>query len=217
MSCNNIPIKLVLATTDPKLYNNDKWLWGSQLYWAVECLPVQQTTISDRLIPQINPDGYLPLVSNPATWDYCKSARCNPHSEKMQLVFTFDPASTNPNDYLQFVIDISCNVTDSPQHFITDKKGNKIYLDIVEVSKMTRHPYVELWIAQSNKEQALNISGLQNQTLDIETSPVQNSKEWIWITLAILLSCSILVAGVLLMYRYMPRNTNVSVGAGNIY
>lgn len=182
--CEDIPVELLLATTDVELYK-DRWLWDGPLYWAVECLPHGQTSVSDRVLPNVPVTSFMPIQETPERWNYCLSKACNRTSDTMQIIFTFNPASTDPKDYLQYVIDINGFVSDSPQHSITDSKGSHLYLNIVEVSKMIRQPYVEVWIARGNVD---NRSGL---TL---TSKITIDKPVNWI-----LPISIL-AGVLFLF-----------------
>lgn len=146
-----MPVELVIATTDPDLYDSDTntWKWSGQMYWAVECLQHDQRTVADRVVPYITPTNYMPLDHSPSIWNYCKSQRCGAESVSMQIVFTFNPHSTDPNDFLQFVIN-HCHVTDVPRHDIRDENGHSFYLDIVEVSKLAKDPYIEVWIAKTH-------------------------------------------------------------------
>ena len=205
-SCSNTPIELVLATTDPKLYDakNKRWLWNDQMYWAVECLPHRQNTVSDLLVPKINPNNYLKLDDSPTVWDYCKSKQCNDTAGSMQIVFTFNPQSTDPKDFLQFVIDTHCCVTDTPRHAIKDKSGNSVYLSIVEISEMLRYPYVEVWIdgSQSSTKTSLTDTQLLSSTM-----PNKGVSIMLWVGLIILLIV-VMVIGMLLFTR--PKNVPVT-------
>jgi len=158
--CTYKPLKLVLATTDTALYDIDKkvWRWDGPLFWSVQCLVNKQTTISHALVPKLNKDSYLEISNSPTEWDYCLSRGCNSDSESMHIIFTFKPQSSDPNDYLQFVTDIYCHVTDFPQNFITDNSGKSWYINIVEVSKSMRENYVEMWIAQDHPQNVLEIT-----------------------------------------------------------
>lgn len=151
-NCKYNPLELVLATTDSDLYDisNKKWRWAGPLYWAVECLDNRQSVISHNVVPNISPDRYLPIETSPTTWDYCKSKRCQKDSESMHIIFTFKPNSKDPEDFLQFVTDIYCHITDFPQNSIKDNAGKEWFITIEEVSKATRYPYVELWIADAH-------------------------------------------------------------------
>ncbi len=197
--CSIDPIELVLATTDSSLYDEakNKWIWSGSMYWTVECLPNRQTTVSDNVSPRINPDKYMVLDTSPITWDYCKSQKCSRNSDTMQIIFTFDPKSTDPNDYLQFVIDIHCKVTDYPDHGIKDAKGEEFYLDIVEVSKMIRQPYVEIWIARTFKDSVLTLAAAR-EPVDEEDQP---SYTFIWVIIILVILLVFFVSGFFL-YRY---------------
>ena len=87
--CSNNPVELVLATTDPTLYNaaENSWTWDGQMYWTVECLSPKQTSVSDTVLPRIPPEQYITLDTTPATWNYCKSKKCSPRSTSMHIIF----------------------------------------------------------------------------------------------------------------------------------
>jgi hypothetical protein len=201
-SCSNIPVELILATTDPKLYDakNNKWLWDGQMYWAVECLPHRQNTVSDRSTPNIDPNKYLKLSSSPTNWDYCNSKQCGSNSDSMQIVFTFNPHSTDPNDFLQYVIDIHCQVTDSPRHIIKDAKGNKLFLDIVEISKMNKIPYVEIWIARSNDYKDLTVVLEAAEMKHVRT--VESDNTWLFVGILLAILVIALTVGGVLFFRH---------------
>ena len=152
MECSNTPVQLVLATTDPELYNIDteKWTWSGTLFWSVQCLPSGQDTVSDSHLPKLTRDEYLPIDKTPTNWNYCKSKNCGVGADTMHVIFTFNPDSTDPKDYLQYVVDIHCHVTDYPSHTIKDSDGNDVYFDIIQMMRMSMDPYVEFWIEKSN-------------------------------------------------------------------
>ncbi len=229
--CSNIPVELVLATTDPKLYDaeTNTWLWNGQMYWAVECLSHHQRTVSDRVVPNIKPENYLPLDHSPSQWDYCRSQNCGAGSDSMQIIFTFNPHSTDPNDFLQYVIDIHCQVTDSPRHDIKDTKGNSFYLDIVEISGMTKEAYVEVWIDRTHEDKKLTVAALEAEhsmfktalAITTDQSPTQSSSSdiIIIIVLVIVLLLALVVGGIVFIkYRKStaPSNIPQTVGFGNI-
>lgn len=153
--CENV--ELLIATTDDNLYK-DKWLWSGILYFAINCLPDGQISVSDKVLPNINLSSYTPLIDTPQRWDYCKSRNCNLTSQTLQLVFTFKPDSTDPKDFLQYVINVNGIVNDSPTHSISDMNGRELYLNIVEISKLIRKPYIEIWISRGNIENHLQTS-----------------------------------------------------------
>ena len=190
-------MEFVLATTDPNLYDetNDKWIWSGSMYWTVECLPNRQSTVADNMLPGINSDNYMVLEKSPVLWDYCKSKQCTKNSDTMQLVFTFNPKSTDPNDYLQFVIDIHCQVTDYPKHSIKDNDGKEFYLDIVEVSKMTKQPYVEIWIAKATGQDGVPSSSIHQSKTQETTSSV-----FIWVIIIMLILLVLLTGGFFLYF-----------------
>ncbi len=222
--CSNIPVELVLATTDPNLYDakNNKWLWDGQMYWAVNCLPHRQTTVSDRVIPRLKPDNYLKLDKIPAEWNYCKSKKCSANSAAMHVIFTFNPQSTNPNDYLQYVMDIHCHVTDFPKHDIVDNSGHKFYIDIVEVGKMANEPYVEFWIAKTHQDKKLTVATLKAaHAIDLKGIVVSGdtSKNKIGWIVGIFLTLLIIALVVGFVYKFKSTSKRVlvqSVGVGNI-
>jgi hypothetical protein len=151
MNCSNTRLNLVLATTDPALYSpQSKWSWNGQMYWAVECLPSEQTTVSDRVAPLLDSARYAKLTDSPAVWN-------SSSSDSLQLIFTFKPGSPDPGDYLQYVIDLFGHVTDRPHHTIADNAGNKLYLDIVEVSRSPKLDHVEVWIAKAQQVQEMTV------------------------------------------------------------
>nr|QBK87969.1 MAG: hypothetical protein LCMAC202_03300 [Marseillevirus LCMAC202] len=215
--CSNIPVELVLSTTDPNLYDakNKKWLWDGQMYWAVKCLPHRQTTVSDRVIPRLPANNYLKLDKIPAVWDYCKSTKCTANSESMHVIFTFNPQSTNPNDYLQFVVDIHCHVTDFPKHDIMDNGGNKFYIDIVEVGKMTREPYVEIWIARTHQDKKLTVAALKAAHAEFK-EPGDDTSSRIGLIIGILLAILIIASLTGFMLYWYKRKAGAPVITGGV-
>lgn len=193
--CSTDPIELILATTDPDLYDEtqNKWTWGGTMYWAVECLTSGQSTVSDRVVPAINYGSYTPLTKSPSTWNYCLSKQCEKNSMSMHIVFTFDPKSTDPNDYLQFVVNVHCQVTDYPRHGIKDKNGQDLYLSIVELSKMVSEPYVEIWIAKTDRVTPMDE---EQVALTAPLSAGNGGNNWLWVAMIIIIIILIfLIAG----------------------
>ena len=213
MNCSTIPVELILATTDPKLYDNG-WLWNGDLFWAVECLPTRQYSVSDSVLPSIEFENYTKLQDSPTKWDYCNSTKCRLNSESMLVVFTFDPKSTNPKDFLQYVINIHCRVTDYPRHSITDNAGEKLFFDIVEVAKMTRQPYVELWIARSEGNKILTVPKfvtLPTSPFSFMTSTSSSTSIISWGVLFFLI-IGLLVAGIFFYKSQVIKQSLVATG-----
>lgn len=154
MECKTNPVELVLATKDEKLYDSEgkKWKWSGTLYWIVACLNNNQTSVADIKAPNYPEEKYVPIDENPISWDFCGS-NCNIQSQSLHVVFTFKPLSKDPKDFLQFVVNPYCKVTDRPLHFILDDNENAVYFNIVQVDKMSKKPYVELWIEFTTAEQ----------------------------------------------------------------
>lgn len=193
MSCKNNPVELVIATTDKNLYDpqSKKWAWSGDMYWAVDCLPTRQTTVSNAIVPNVK--NYQKISDTPTIWDFCESENCTPASQSMQIVLTFDPKSKNPQDYLQYVVNVNCDVTHSPDHTIKDSAGNAFVIDILEVSKLTKQPYVEIWIASG-------LPRAESDSLSITTEKTSNSNAlWIIIGVSVLLLLIILA---IIIYSY---------------
>lgn len=154
MECKTNPIELVLATKDSKLYDTEKnqWRWGGVLYWCVNCINSKQTSVADIRAPKYPREKYIAISENPTSWDFCGS-NCNIQSQSFHIVFTFKPGSSEPKDYLQFVVNPYYKVTDKPLHYILDGDNRAVYFNIVEVSKLNKTPYVELWIEFTTAEQ----------------------------------------------------------------
>lgn len=190
--CSKNPVELVLATTDPRLYDakQGSWLWKGTLYWAVECLQNRQTSVSDYIVPNIPKDKYLPIETNPTTWNYCNSRGCTSHSNSMHVVFTFNPESTDPDDYLQYVLNIDCNVTHNPQHAIADNDGDNILIAIEEISALTKQSYVELWISRESEQQKLiddNFLNIFRSTPELVVNEPQVESNWVlWFLIALI-------------------------------
>lgn len=155
MECKTNPIELVLATKDSKLYDSEKnkWQWDGTMYWCVECLNNNQTSVADIRAPSYPSEKYMPISENPTTWDFCESNCSAQTAQSFHIVFTFKPTSTDPKDYLQFIVNSAYRVTDKPLHYILDNANRAVYFNIVEVNKMNKNPYVELWIEFTTAEQ----------------------------------------------------------------
>jgi hypothetical protein len=153
MSCINQPYELILATTDDKLYDisSNKWLWDGDMYWYIDCLYSKQYNISEYIVPDISKEKYLKLDNSPTNWNFCLSKNCNnnTNSNSFLIIFTFNPKSKDPNDYLQYVINSDEEITFAPTHDIKDNKGDSFYLDIIDISRLFRENYIEIWIIKS--------------------------------------------------------------------
>lgn len=158
-ACSKVPTEILLATSDTDLYDTatKSWKWTGELYVHIMCLPDKQRSVTDRLAPSVDPSRYIQIQQNPTYWNFCLSDDCTRFSESIQLIFTFDPTSTNPNDYLQYVIDIYGDVTDKPDHSIVDKTGAQVYFDIVQLSKIFNRPYLEIWLTDVHEKPAANV------------------------------------------------------------
>lgn len=154
---NNNPVEFLLATSNSKLYDavNGKWLWSGQLYWGIDCLPSSQFNTPDNVKPNLT---LVPITKSPETWDFCKS-NCYNNSYLLLIVFTFKPDSKDARDYLQYVLNIHCGITDYPKHTIMDGDGKPFYINIEEISKMldATPKYVELWIDASTSVANTNL------------------------------------------------------------
>lgn len=152
MECKLTPIELLIATKDEKLYNVEKktWKWTGTMYWMVQCLNNNQSSVSDIKAPTYPSASYLPITENPTTWNFCNS-KCNIQSQSLHVVFTFKPSSTDPKDFLQFVVNPYCKVTDKPLHYILDLEGKAVYFTL-EMDKLNKKPYVELWMMFTTAE-----------------------------------------------------------------
>lgn len=201
-TCQNNPVELMLATTDINLYDSG-WKWSDDLYWSVDCLPSRQTTVSDIVVPDIKESNYVKVSTTPVDWDFCKSENCTPTSQSLQIVLTFDPSSKDPMDYLQYVINVNLDVTHSPSHTIKDSAGQEFAIDIVEVSKLAKQPYVEVWIASGTpmgESDGLSGDGYEMSTKD-------NTTLWILIGLFTLFLIVVFVVFII-KYYYKPKVSN---------
>lgn len=199
MSCKNVPVSCVLATTDDKLYNEKTgWKWSGKMYWSVNCLESGQLTVSDMIAPKIQKENYLQLDKSPSMWDFCKSGGCTRETNFLHIVFTFNPGSTNPADYLQYVVSINNKVIDLPRYSIKDSNGKNLYIDIIQISSIIHEPYVELWIAKGQ-------TGLvqdESTPVDIVDGGGNKLVVWILIVLVVLVVLGILVAaGYMLFWK----------------
>jgi len=208
--CDNIPVKFVMATSDNTLFDDilKTWTWSGQLYWSVQCLPNRQTSVAGRLVPRLSPNQWMPVTDNPTIWDFCKS-NCSEDSRSMHIIFTFNPSSTDPNDYLQYVVNLNGTVTNHPLNDITDLAGNPLYLDITQVSSLSSFPYTEIWISKIPRETDTHLSPLQISST-ASTSSTTNYIFWIAVGVGVLI---LILGTLLLVYRnripaeYSPSTT----------
>jgi hypothetical protein len=204
-SCNFKPVELLLATTDAELFNGEKWLWNGELMWTIQCIHNQQESIADNIIPNIPIEKYLPIKGNPSTWNFCNS-NCDNDSKLLHIVFTFNPQSNNPNDYLQYVINIDSKIYTTPRHDIIDKNNKAFSLDIVDISTLPSEKYVEIWIGKSIQGSSIIKTDINNIIIKPKT---QNNTFtilfWIFLSLIIIILLSIIVY--FIIYRNSSTNS----------
>ena len=203
--CNNNPVELVLATSDSNLYDSskNKWNWNGDLYWYVNCI-TSDSSVIDSIVPNISAEKYEIIKTSPTIWDFCKSSNCGGHTDFIHVIFTFKPGSTDPNDYLQYAVDINCSVTIFPQHDIRDANGKSFYIEISQVSTMTRKPYVELWIEKRNEYVGIDLpekTGIQK----VNWSRIAGITSIILFIIAII---SIIILVIIYMNKWKPK-TNI--------
>ncbi len=161
--CSNIPVNLKLTSSDNDLFASTKpgkWAWDPNvLYWSVQCLVHRQNSVSPIIVPNITPDQFKPVNMTDITWDFCSSSQnkgsgCDPSTEFLLIVFSFNPASTNPNDFEQFVIDVNGTVTyhapNSLTYGSTPGQGPKVKLDIERVDRSYDNSLLEIWLTKGS-------------------------------------------------------------------
>jgi hypothetical protein len=168
MTCSFIPVTLKLTTSDETLFSGNDWIWKDTLYWTVQCLSHRQNSISPIIIPHITPDKFKPVPSlrsgasiNPLDWNFClsNSDECNPATDFLLIVFTFNPSSTDPNDFEQFVVDVNGSITyHAPNSLLTAGK-NRIRLDIEKVDRSFDNSLLEIWLAKGSGSGILLYNG----------------------------------------------------------
>ena len=153
MNCNFIPVKLVLATIDEDLYGDNGWKFKDTLYWGVKCLAKGQITVSDKILPSIT--DYKPVKDSPSEpWDFCKDSTCSANTNSLQVVFTFNPTSNNPKDFLQYVISIHGDIPDIPTLHLTDSSGSPVYFQIGKVTQPdANRPFTEIWLLSDEPQE----------------------------------------------------------------
>lgn len=207
-NCKFNPLELVLATSDKDLYDTKtkKWRWDGNLYWAVECLDNRQSVISHNLVPNIAQNGWAVIDNNlPTTWNFCMSQGCVKNSDSLHIIFSFKPTSTDPKDFLQFVTDVYCHVTDFPKNYIKDKTGKEWFINIEEVSKSTVYPYAELWIADANPSKTTTSLSSTLESIPLVKPIVDNmSGKNLWIVLLVIILL-IIIVGIVLYFIYVDK------------
>ncbi len=157
--CSNIPVNLKLTSSDNDLFASTKpgkWAWDPNvLYWTVQCLVHRQNSVSPIIVPNITPNQFKPVNMTDITWDFCSSSSgCDPSTEFLLIVFSFNPASTNPNDFEQFVIDVNGTVTyhapNSLTYGSTPGQGPKVKLDIERVDRSYDNSLLEIWLTKGS-------------------------------------------------------------------
>lgn len=185
--CENKPVKLQITSKD--LYSasptGSGWKWkSSTLYFTVACLEHKQNSVSPVIVPTITPDKYIPLSTPGLVWNFCDSAsssaasQCSLDTDFLLIVFTFNPASTNPNDFAQFVINISGGVVYHAPNSIS-YPGGKIRLDI-QTNNSGNYQYLEVLLTSLDQPGITLYSGS-----GMEISPIQPN--WVIIIISILL------------------------------
>lgn len=194
MSCSKTPVELVVATTDPTLYdpNSKSWRWQGQMYWGVECVQKGQSVSA---VPTVS--KFVALDNTPAIWDFCNSKGCSSNTDYFLLVFTFNPHSSQVSDYLQYVVDINNNKVQTPKNGIKDGSGKEIKISILEVSKLSQTPYVEIWIGSG-----LGLGAIKKSA----------SNSILWIVLGLVLLFLLGLGG----YFLWHREHKISIPEGNI-
>lgn len=198
-------MELILATNDTTLFVNNSWILSGTLYWNVQCLVNGQTSVSDQQIPRINPLNYIPITSNPSQWDFSQSPQCSGSGGDLRYIghgdfsptnylgvtFTFKPNSTDPHDFLQYVINIDGMVTDYPRHDITDSAGKAVYINITQISRMSDYPLLEIWIGRSvMRNQTFGLQAATPTDMACPTLQPQrqsSKKTWIFVLLFIVI------------------------------
>lgn len=159
MKCNNDYFELIVATTDKNLYDNLNKEWKYDLYIGINCLYNLQYNISDNIKPNLKPSQYIKLDTNPQILNYCNLPKCNSSSTTFNIVFTFDPTSDNPQDYLQYVFNSFGEITDIPSHSIKDSNNNNFYLSI-NLNNSLKNKYIELWLTKNEIPTYFQLSNL---------------------------------------------------------
>jgi len=186
-SCNNIPIEFYLATTDSTIYNKEKkWLWNGQMFWYINCLEESPSDDFSNTLPNIDGDSFIKLVESPSNWNFCNS-QCNNSSKIIQIIFTFNPNSKDPKDYLQYVIDIYRNIMIKPFHNIKDNNGQEIYLNIDSIDKMIDEQLYEIWISKID-----TVKFLEPINKD---KPNSNTKSSLWLYILLIIVLMLFIVG----------------------
>ena len=146
-TCSNKPVKLNISTTDNALFLTDHFTWGGAIYVAIECYS-RSFSYDSNAVPNIKAEKYRKMDKIPFEWNFCDSFGCSGESDMFLVVFTFNPSSTKPEDFLQYFIDINCRVLGQPSKSISDSMGKPVYFNI-DVNNDPTNKYVDFWISMS--------------------------------------------------------------------
>lgn len=147
--CDSIPIRTVFATTDDTLYEEytQKWYWetdNKDIYVGIGC--------------GTNPPSvFRPMTVSPFVWNYCKISGCSYLTDTLIISFTFDPTSKNPDDYLEYILDIpSARIVSRPTNKIKDLSGNILELDIesATIHGRDQDAILEIWLGRGSSRGA---------------------------------------------------------------
>ena len=136
--CESTPVRLILATSDPGIYSNNKYEWSGMMYVSVEC--------GDST------SKFSQMDASPFTWSFCNSVDCRERENRLNIIFTFRPTDNDPSSQLKFVVDTRGYVVSRPNNKIHDSTGKEIDLDI---EAATRHgseygpdSLLEIWLSR---------------------------------------------------------------------
>jgi hypothetical protein len=138
--CEFIPIRLILATSDPEVFSKNSYGWSGDIYVKIEC--------------EDSKSQFQSMTASPFSWSFCNSSGCARYTNRLNVIFSFNPVSTDPKDQLKFVIDTAGYILARPENAIYDSDGKNINLDIESV---TRHgsdensdSILELWLSKGS-------------------------------------------------------------------
>ncbi len=171
--CHVTPLVVTLATSDDNIFSESTgFSWKGDLYWAVDCLVHLQTSVSENIIPNIPQNVYQKIDKLPTDpWDFCKfKQNCSREDDRLLIVFTFNPSSTNPFDYSQFIINTHCDVTYRSKNILKDSQSRDILLDIDKVSKPTTKPFVDIWLTIDPEKTHFNSNAITINNIKQKTN-----------------------------------------------
>jgi len=155
MNTGNNCKKIVIATTDEKLYKHGSipvWNFPTNIYVGVKCIHSNQTTISDNVIG--TDIDFHKLTKLPYTFEYC-DAHTHSNCSNYTVVFTTNPSSTKTDDYLQFVYTADGSITDSPHHSLKTRTDGTFNIEIVDIDFDAILNETSIWIQGSKLTGAL--------------------------------------------------------------